>query len=444
MILFLLILHLILLNPNMVGVADVMVVLAATPLRVGVIKVDLLRPLIFCLDNYCENVSNASQRRSFLSRFSGREYYLDGRFKNNFRLIEKSKMDISSFDDSVKSWKKKIVQIRNNLSLEVIGQISEPFGGLIISMIFGKSEYFPKQLNHSFRVIGMQHVVAASGYNVSLILRLTHWCVTRFKRFYRLLFLVGALYGYAFATDLGPPMIRAVGMASLCLATQYFFHRQYQPVWSLLLVSSLMVILNPAFLTSISFQLSVTATLGICLVVPLLTGSPGSLAQALTGQVTAPKDDQNSSNRLWSVAAVRQVLTESFITTCAAQLLTLPLLLLHFQEFSWLSIPANTFLLWLTPLITTGGVVYLGLGSLITWLTGSPLFSGVVAQYLWLPAATFVWSATFLGQFEQSLWSVTEFGWDKVFLWWVVVLGGIGLIYLRKKSGTVSWFYEKG
>lgn len=389
--------------------------------------------------NNNQNISNTILKISFSPLFSRKNEQIGSDFSFIFRLIETSKNAFPKIEVSVNSWKRGFLQVRSMLSQVIIGHLNEPAAGLVLSMVFGKSDSFSTSLEHSFRVIGMQHVVAASGYNVGLVLTLAQFVFSRFRRFYRFVCLVVVVLLYVSLTDTGAPLIRAVIMAILSLMCRGWWYRQYHPLWSLSLVSFLMIGVNPEYLTSVSFQLSVAATAGICLILPRLATWSGHLSAALVGdssRLVQPRSD-SSQNSLLSVFFTW--MGEAFATTCAAQALTVPLVLFHFQEISLLSWPANTFLLWFTPLITTGGVLVMLGGGLVSLVPGLASLTSLGSFPLQLLTDIFIAATTWLGHFESTLIKLDFFTWKLVYIWWAVV--GLGVWVCRPSKASLAWTF---
>jgi competence protein ComEC len=125
-----------------------------------------------------------------------------------------------------------------------------------------------------------------------------------------------------------------------------------------------MTLLRPAVLWEAGFQLSFAATLGILIYVEPVSRR----AQAMIGRWAG----EERSRRL------ARLLSEGLLVTLAAQLLTLPLLLYHFQQLAVLSPLANLLILPAQPgimiwggLATLAGLLWLPLGQLLAlpaWL----------------------------------------------------------------------------
>ncbi|MBA7641181.1 ComE operon protein 3 [subsurface metagenome] len=194
-----------------------------------------------------------------------------------------------------------------------------------------------------------------------------------------------------------------------------------------------MTLINPNILWDVGFQLSFAATLGLMLYV-------GPMSDWTSARLR-PKIGSNNARK------VTRMFSEILFATMAAILLTLPIILYHFEQLSIVSPLANLFVLPAQPgvmvwggLATLTGMVVPALGQLIAWVAwlflsytiGLVRFfasipnaavpmslgpAGVVVFYAIILGATWIVfqkserRADFAGRFRQSLsWTATLFG----------------------------------
>lgn len=302
----------------------------------------------------------------------------------------------------------------------LIGQMTPTAQSLLESMVFGKESGYLDQFSHYFEITGMQHVLVASGSNIALLLMFTKVIVRRFCPFLLVsrLVLMLVLVIYVMIVGADPPILRAGLMATMSFLCEWF-HRQYRAWYFLLVAAAVMVACNKEYLTNVSFQLSVSATLGVIYVLPILTGYESWLGKI-------EKYDFSSSSH-----KVGNPLSESLLVTIAAQSFTLPLVLHHFGQFSLVSIIANTLLLWLVPLITISGFTYFFVGALLVVSLGTFSLVCLSPLLLWIQFLIdlFVRGVRFFGGFESLLIHVSCTWWQ-VYCWWM----GLVLIILNCKN----------
>lgn len=307
--------------------------------------------------------------------------------------------------------------------------------GLVSSMIFGGSDLLAADLRHYFSVIGMQHVTAASGFNVGLMSTLASGLLSRFcHRRISGLFSLGIIWLYVGWAHASASVLRAGLMLSFTLVGNRLFYRQINTYWSLLLAVMVMLLISPQYLTDIGFQLSVSSTLGLLAVTPLLIKhSWWKSLECNDGLPFSPSATSASSNQKSQIWRLLSVFKDAGVTTCAAQSLSLPLLLLHFQEFSALSLLANMLLLWLTPLITLGGVLLIVMSTLAqVWSFVFNFPAHMWGMCLGMLTDVFIFGVSFLGQWENTLLKTPEVHLSFVGVWWLAIFAVI--FWVRKRS----------
>lgn len=271
----------------------------------------------------------------------------------------------------------------------------EPESGLVLGLIVGGDGRLSKSIQDEFSRTGLSHIVAVSGYNVSIIAVIVMNALIFFG-LYRQQAFWGAIIGIAFFTLLvGAPAsaVRAAVMVSVALlATQ--MGRVGNPINGILFAAVCMLFINPLLLRyDIGFQLSFAATLGIFLVAPF------ALLSLRSGDIVA--------------------------TTLAAESFVLPIILFHFHAFPALSLAVNVLVLPLVPLAMISGVFAFCLGGLFPSLGSVFGFPAFLVSHGILKIIHFFASQPF-----ASI-SVENFGIGAVILWYGCL--GAAFIFLRRK-----------
>lgn len=312
---------------------------------------------------------------------------------------------------------------------------SNPYGSLIAGFVFGFKESLPEEFVKKIKITGMQHVVVASGFNISLVMLLCSNLVNVFtsQKLLKSSLVTLGIFIYGLISGLSPPLSRALIMAILSIGAKNLFFRQYRPLFGLLVAAIIMLMFKPLYFFDISFQLSTTATLGIILISPVINRSGGVFKSLSTNDLSQIELDQNTSKSFFG--KLIDFFFDSFSTTLSAQIFTLPLLLYHFGEFSLVSLASNTFLLWLTPFITYAGFFVLIISAIFSffpWMSSNLL--QIISFSAWLPTYFFVEGVKFFGRFEAGYFNSIKFSiWWVLSSWFFVAV----FIYLSKRS------YEK-
>ena len=287
---------------------------------------------------------------------------------------------------------------------EVVGRLwHDPQGALLAGILLGNESGIPRSLWEDFQNSGTAHIVAISGFNIALVSGLL---VRLFGRWFgrrRGALAAGIGIGlYALLVGADAPVVRAALMGGLSLLAAEVGRRQHG-LNSLAFVAALMAAINPNLLWDAGFQLSFTATLGLVLYAE-------RFSQAFTAWVARhlPAD---LFQRLASP------ISEYLLVTLAAQLTSLPIMLLLFQRFSPISLLANLVVLPAQPplMILSALATLLGL----IWL---PL--GRVASLLAYPFVAFtIGSVEFFGGIREGMVFVGENALGVALAWYGVLFG---------------------
>jgi competence protein ComEC len=283
---------------------------------------------------------------------------------------------------------KAIESLQERFSRVATENLPEPHGSLLVGILLGLKRAMPQEFYDLLVNTGTLHVIAASGFNITIIAKLLIDSLGRV--FPKRIALFASFFGIAFYTLLagaGPAVVRAALMGSISYFA-VFLGKEYWASWSLVVVSLIMVLVDPGMLTDVGFWLSVTATGGIL----WLSKDISEVVHVLLGLERGNSKDKGASDELSPPKnLILKSLAGDFATTMAAQIATLPVLILVFGRVSLLGPIVNLFLLWLVPLIMGVGGIKLLFGLL--W---GPL--GYLAGVLvWMPLEVFVKVVEFFG-----------------------------------------------
>ena len=236
-------------------------------------------------------------------------------------------------------FKREIFKIKTGIIARVNTLFPEPHGSLLLGLIVGTRATLPKDLSAAFVADGLMHIIAISGYNISIIAGI----IMRVGVYVRLskrslsLIMLACISCFVVITGAGASVVRAGLMAAIAIAA-FFCGRSVTPLWLLLASAFFMVFLSPyALLYDAGLELSFAATIGVIYGAPLCI----PLARRVFG-----------SQKL---GVFGNVLCEIIATTAGATILTLPLSAYHFGSISLVFLFSNALILWLIPLIMAAG-----------------------------------------------------------------------------------------
>ena len=238
-----------------------------------------------------------------------------------------------------------------------------PEGSLLSSLVLGsRAVDLPSDLKDDFIQAGLAAVLAASGFQVTLVLGAA--IALTCNKSLKFQFVVGSicLGGYLLLTGASPSILRAVvmGFGSLIgLVVQ----RRSRPVIGLIVTAVLLLLYQPLWIWDLGFQFSFLATFG------LITTSR-SIAERLE----------------WLPPAIAELLS----VPIAAYIWTLPLQLLIFGKLSPYSLIANVLTTPLVSISTYGGIIsgllgiiFVPMGAAIAWLL-YPLLYWTIGLAQWI------------------------------------------------------------
>jgi ComEC/Rec2-related protein len=342
------------------------------------------------ISNFRTFSDNRDETTSLIQTISDRgaigrdRLYIDSAFAKIKGLKLGLKSIKSAVGNSVITWIKGLNVLLNDskmaLAETVMGYIPHTHQILITDMVFGQIFELDDEFHHKLKITGMLHVVAASGFNISLMTIISNVFSRHFGRFKSFLIWLVVAGGYVLMTDLSISIIRAFLMMFIKKAGNGLGLRNYHNLYALATASFILLLFNFQIIEKISFQLSVMATLGIITFMPLI-------------------GIDNPAIESTSASSIGKLVKEGFSTTVAAQLLTTPIILYHFSELSLISLVSNVLLLWLTPIITYGGILIYLLAVVSTLLPIVPILS-FIALYLWLLAEIFIKSIGLLSKLD--------------------------------------------
>ncbi|HMR99920.1 MAG TPA: ComEC/Rec2 family competence protein [Anaerolineales bacterium] len=286
----------------------------------------------------------------------------------------------------------------------------DPESSLLAGILLGVDTGLTKELQDAFKNTGTAHIIAISGFNISIIAGIFFTMFSRFfgPRWGSALAVLGIVF-YTLLVGGDAAVVRAAMMGTFALFARQIGRRQFA-LNTLLAVAMLMCAWNPLYIWDVGFQLSFFATLGLILYAEPFSNFVSNLLIRYFPVSTAQK--------------IIQPLSDFVLLTFAAQLTTIPIMAYHFQRISLVSFIANPFILPAQPAVMILGglavilsLIWIPLGQLAAWVAypftlytirivelfdrvphgtiflGDFSFGFVVLFYAALLSLTFGWSA---------------------------------------------------
>ena len=241
---------------------------------------------------------------------------------------------------------------------------SEDTIGFSVALLLGDKQYLDYETDYSFKISGISHIVAVSGFHVTVLFAVVQALLLK-KRWLSALIGIPVLYFFAAVAGFSPSITRACLMHSLMIIAS-LFEKEYDP-WSALGFAVLvMLTVNPWTVTNVSFQLSVLCIVGI-----LLFSAPVK-AWILDRPLFA--------NYKGKYKKYIGAFSSSVAMSIGATIAVTPLCALYFGMVSLVSVVTNLLTLWVISFIFYGiilacvlALLWYPAGQVVGWIVSWPI-----------------------------------------------------------------------
>ena len=227
--------------------------------------------------------------------------------------------------------------------------LPEPLASFGLGLLMGQRNTLPADLTQALLMVGLTHIIAVSGYNLTILLQAACRLLGGHSKVFGTAAALALIFGFLLVAGTSASIVRAAVISVLGLGAWYY-GRTVRPLLLILLAAAGTAYANPVYLwVDISWHLSFLAFFGILVLAPLVTR----------------KLFKDSEPPL-----IPQILAESL----CAEVMTLPLVLYIFGQTSLVSLLANLLVVALIPL-----------AMLLTFVAGlaGMLTSNVAGWFAW-------------------------------------------------------------
>ena len=266
-------------------------------------------------------------------------------------------------------------KLRRRIVRSQLQGLGSPLGQVVSSMVLGrKAVDLPSDIRDRFIEAGLAHVLAASGFHVSLLLGIILKLTEPIAAKPRLAVGISTLIIYLGLTGIQASVLRACLMGSAVLVA-LVRETKVKPLGSLLLVATIILLFNPLLIGDLGFQLSFLATLGLIVTLPGLQAKLNWLPTAISAMVAVP---------------------------FAATIWVLPLLAYKFNTLATYSIIVNIFCTPLITVISLGGM-FSAIAALIM-----PALGSAIASLLFYPTTLLIALINLFTSLPGSIWAIGQ------------------------------------
>lgn len=202
--------------------------------------------------------------------------------------------------------------------------LPEPQASFGLGILIGQRDTLPETTSDVLKMVGLTHIIAVSGYNLTVLVRFTRRIMAKRSKFQATFGAVLLILSFLLVTGGQPSIVRAAIISLLSLGAWYY-GRNIKPLVIIMLTAAGTALWNPLYIWSdIGWYLSFLAFFGVLIVAP-----------ALRARIFKKRE----------AGAMSQLFIESF----AAQIMTLPIILYIFNDSNYLVLLANLLVVPLIP-----------------------------------------------------------------------------------------------
>lgn len=218
-----------------------------------------------------------------------------------------------------------VYAVTRNFAAGIQSALPEPQASFGLGILIGQRDTLPEQTSEILAMVGLTHIIAVSGYNLTILVRATRRLFARRSKFQAMTAACALMFAFLLVTGGQPSIVRASIISLLSLGAWYY-GRRIKPMLIILITAAGTALWNPLYLWSdIGWYLSFLAFFGVLMIAPVM---------------------KKRMYKEKKPGIVGELALESF----AAQLMTLPLILFIFNESSYIVLLANLLVVPLIPL----------------------------------------------------------------------------------------------
>lgn len=318
---------------------------------------------------------------------------------NNVGSVSFANLQVLRRDNS---W---VNDLRRRFAAGMQSALPEPLASFSLGLLIGQRSTLPDDVNDQLRAVGLTHIIAVSGYNLTVIVMACRKLFANRSKFQATASCLALMALFLLMTGFSPPIVRASVISVLGLWAWYY-GRELQAFVLLMVGGAITVIANPLYLWgNISWYLSFLSFFGVLIIGPLLT------------------------RRIYK-AREPGLLGSIVVETLCASVMVIPYVLYVFGQTSLVSLPANVLVVPLIPIAMVLGMVAGLSGMLVASLAGWLAWPAVLLMTYMLDVAALL--AGVPHAFVENI----GFSWQAMVVAYATI--GVVLIILRNNIPNLS------
>ena len=272
-----------------------------------------------------------------------------------------------------------LFSIKSAFSKQINAILPEPHASFLSGLILGERRSIPKELTEKFQITGTSHLVALSGFNITIVADGISKFFSALSVPFRASFWLASIgIGlFTILTGASPSVVRASVMGVLVLIARKE-GRLYSIRNALVFAGAVMVFHNPKILR---FDVAFLATLGLVYASPVFDEYFEKIKARIAWKVK-PRfpEEMGERSRSSEIGTAhprkKSFLREVFISTLSAQFMVLPILVYNFGSVSLISPVTNVMILAAIPstmffgfITGIAGFIFLPFAKILSWIS---------------------------------------------------------------------------
>lgn len=256
-----------------------------------------------------------------------------------------------------------ITTIRSKFVAGIQSALPEPLASFGLGLLVGQRNTLPPEVSQTLLMVGLTHIIAVSGYNLTILLRASRRLLGKRSKRQALLLSLALIASFLLFAGQSASIVRAAIVSVLSIIAVYY-GRAIKPVVLIMLAAAITAWAKPYYIwTDVSWYLSFLAFFGVMVVAPLaMQRLPKRLHESLTANVA--------------------------VESLCAELMTLPYVLHIFGQMSFVGLVSNVLVVAFIPLAMLLSL-FAGLaGMLVPAIAGWVAWPAVVLLTYMLDIAT--------------------------------------------------------
>lgn len=278
--------------------------------------------------------------------FQGDELIVVGKLRPGYGA-QQGKISYASLDTTAHR-PTLLAQLRRKFVAGAQTALPEPLAPFVMGLLVGQRDTLPQATKDDLKIVGLTHIVAVSGANLTIILQACQRLLGRRSKRLSTMLTIGLVGVFLALAGGSASIVRAAIVSMLSILISYY-GRRLNPLNLILATAALTAFANPIYVWSdLGWYLSFLAFFGILIIAPLLQ-------QRLPNRL--------HTNALGAVA----------LETICAEIMTLPFVLHVFGQMSRISLVANVLVVSFIPLAmllgALAGLIGMLAGGIAGWFT---------------------------------------------------------------------------